>query len=544
MFQKSLSRRLISLVRVSLILMLLLGALNLSSTAFASSVSKGIEAPTAYVTTITVNSGTDPDDHKSKTCLTDTPCTLRRAIVQARGLGASQRPVLIQFDIPQDSQEGYDSSLGIWKINVYKTLDTTIFRTIYGGGVTIDGTTQPGGRSSGPKIFIVGPTTGQKNGLVVGENDAGGHDANVIRGLGFQNLQNHVTVNSNNNIIEDNWFGLSDDGSEPYLLQDDPQQGSGESGVSISGGSPTGNIIQDNYFLGLDGVAAAIRGDANTFAGNYVGTTANGDIPDKQTDPTLICTPVDWLGGGGLTLDGDDHTVDSNVFAGLRQEIYKTSTQPDAIMVTGEGHIVQNNKIGIAGDDTEVGVCGRGIYMSDGPKEIQVLNNSIVDPGYSAISLNGVLYDENTLQGNTIKKSTAWPEIEGNPEKEDAIQVGPSIPEEFRMFYPAKVTEIDGTTVKGTAGDNSPCPNCVVEIFLDDTDNIVEALQSLDMVTAGSDGKWTATIPVALTKGQGLRTLSTTAKYNTIPYMNAGTTTQLSVLYKGGYEIFLPLVVR
>jgi len=497
------------------------------------------------VTVITVDSGTDPTTSKSETCVSTTPCTLRRAIVQARALGAAQRPVLIQFNIPATPAEGYNSTLGIWKLNIQSTTDPSVFRTLEYGQIIIDGTTQPGGTTTGPKIFIVGPSTGAKDGLIVGANNSGSHDGNEIHGLAFQNFKTHLIVNSNNNLIEDNWFGLEDEGTEPYLRNDDLQDGSGSAGVALSAGV-TGNLIQDNVFLGFDGVAAALRGDANTFASNYVGTASDGTTPGKQTIPSLVCTTVDWLGGGGISMEGDDHTIENNVFAGLRQEIFSSSTQPDAVRVTGTGHLIQNNQIGVDVLMNEVGVCGRGIYLSDSPKEVQLFNNTIVESGLSAISLNGILYDENTLRTNLIKKSSAWPEVEGDPEPENAIQVGPSMTEAFRNFLPAKVTEIDGTSVSGTSGNSSSCPNCVVEIFLDDTDNIIETLQSLVIVTAGANGNWSATLPFELSSGQGLRTTSTTAQYNTIPGMSAGTTTQLSELYTSASSgtIYLPLVIK
>jgi hypothetical protein len=98
--------------------------------------------------------------------------------------------------------------------------------------------------------------------------------------------------------------------------------------------------------------------------------------------------------------------------------------------------------------------------------------------------------------------------------------------------------------VEGTSGADSACPNCVVEVFLDDTDEITEALQSLVVVTADGSGDWMATLPFELDSDQGLRTTSTTAQYNTIPNMNAGTTTKLSVLYVSDYLVYLPFVVR
>ena len=116
-----------------------------------------------FATIITVNSGTDPDESQSKTCLTDTPCTLRRAIVQARL--ATSRPVLINFNIPAEAAHGYDAAQQLWRIQVYNTTQTSIFRRL-NGDITIDGSTQPGGRTTGPKIVIVGPGTGTKDGLI------------------------------------------------------------------------------------------------------------------------------------------------------------------------------------------------------------------------------------------------------------------------------------------------------------------------------------------------------------------------------------------
>jgi hypothetical protein len=42
----------------------------------------------------------------------------------------------------------------------------------------------------------------------------------------------------------------------------------------------------------------------------------------------------------------------------------------------------------------------------------------------------------------------------------------------------------------------------------------------------------------------GIRTTSTTAVYNTISGMNAGTTTKLSDLYTAEFTVFLPVIVR
>ena len=101
---------------------------------------------------------------------------------------------------------------------------------------------------------------------------------------------------------------------------------------------------------------------------------------------------------------------------------------------------------------------------------------------------------------------------------------------------------MDGVTIIGTSGEGSLCPNCIIELFLDDKDAINEALVSLGVVTADASGNWTAIIPAELSSSQGIRTTSTTAQYNTIPSMSTGTTTGLSILYVPGYQLCLPMV--
>lgn len=508
------------------------------------------------VTTITVNSTTDPTTSDSQTCITETPCTLRRAVIQARNLPAAQKPVLIAFNIPT-TDPGYISAKGIWKIQFAGISSAANASLRYlNGNIIIDGNTQPGGRTTGPKIFLVGSGTGQRDGIKIGETAT--QNNNEIRNLGFQNFATHIYVNSDNNIIENNWFGLNDDGNAPYLRNGNPQDGSGMTGVALMGTSVTNNTIQYNVFLGLDGVSAAIRGKSNKFLNNFVGTASDGGVPGKASDPDEVCTTVDWLGGGGITVDGviysgTNHHIAHNVFAGLRQEIFSLSTQPDAIRVSGTYHLIEENKIGIDGKNNEVGVCGRGIFLSGSPHDMIVRNNSIVNPGMSGISLNDPLYDAVTLRNNTVKRSTPWQSIEGNPKPENAYQLGTSLPDPFELFVPAKVTKINGTEVTGTSGQGSPCANCIIEIFLDDDDGIVEALQSLVIVTSDANGNWTATLPAELSSGQGLRTTSTTTKFNTIPNISKDTTTGLSEdLYKPGGQIgpgdglsvFLPFIRR
>ena len=235
-----------SMIRSSLFAMAVVaGMLLVWLTAGGSGAQASTGDAVPYVTIITVNSTTDPDTSDSRTCLTYSPCTLRRAVIQARNLSAGEKPALIAFDIPT-SDPGYDAALQIWKIQFSGISSTSNAALRYlNGDITIDGATQPIGRTGGPRIILVGPGTGQEDGIKLGETAA--QNNNTLRGLGFQNFTTHVYINSDANLIEDNWFGLSDDGGQPYLRNDEPEDGSGSAGVAVSDGADA-NIIQGNYF--------------------------------------------------------------------------------------------------------------------------------------------------------------------------------------------------------------------------------------------------------------------------------------------------------
>ena len=93
-------------------------------------------------------------------------------------------------------------------------------------------------------------------------------------------------------------------------------------------------------------------------------------------------------------------------------------------------------------------------------------------------------------------------------------------------------------------GEGNPCPNCVIEVFLDDDDGINESLQLLATTTANASGAWSVILPAPLTRGFGLRTTSTSAQYNTIPNMDAGTTAGLSTFYPAQRWVYLPMFKR
>jgi hypothetical protein len=210
------------------------------------------------------------------------------------------------------------------------------------------------------------------------------------------------------------------------------------------------------------------------------------------------------------------------------------STPEDALSVTGEDHVIQNNIIGVDADGQRFGVCGEGVHVggSSGGHYVQVLSNTLVgSQGSAGILVTGGVHgydlDAVTWRGNTVEEST-----------NEVFAFGDTLPSTLRDFNPAAVTAINGTVVSGTSGLNSLCAGCIVELFLDEIDIVTETLESLDVVTADGNGNWIAELPRTLAITEGIRTASTTITDGQIVHpeepayiYHAGMTTKLSDLY-------------
>ena len=496
-----------------------------------------------FQTTITVNSTADPDTSLSTTCSSN-PCTLRRAIVQARALPAAQRPVLINFNIPT-SDSGYNSTLNVWRIDLDPASSNT-FRRLDGGQIVIDGTTQPGGRSNGPKIFV----RGRNNQHILIVNDR----ENSIRGLGLQGFG--MQINHGGNFIEENWLGLNEDGSSIYYVNGD-QTTDNDATIQDAETPPASvgeNVYRNNVVAGSRATAMTIRSDDSWIVGNYIGTRADGTIPLPPNGSTICDNPA-WVAGGGIVLVGGNGTqvggptaAERNYIVGVRNlDPNSQATQPFGIQLGSVGaYYVAHNYIGRDVNDLNVGICGEGIRVSS---DFTVLaDNYIVAPYEPAINHlpDTIGANANTYRSNIIVDSAL------------AITFGPVVPDELKYFNPARITAIDGTTVSGTSGlpgqapdglIDSSCPFCSVEVFLDNDDELVETLESFGTTIADEDGNWSLALPRPLASGEGLRTISTTNNYGVIQNYEAGTSTRVSVLYTpdnlaGQALIYLPMVRR
>jgi hypothetical protein len=489
-------------------------------------------------TTILVDRSDDPEPSSlTRTCGFDDSiyssasdgCTLRRALLEAGARPDSDRPIAIQFNLASDDP-GYEADSDTWTITIDAplllangTLDNTNV-----GDVTIDGATQPGGRSTGPKIYL--ETNDNRWDVELTDN--------VIRNLGFVG-GGVIFLKETDNLIEDIVMGLSRDGQEIVLrTPDDPKRLAG-GGVHISADD---NTVRDSVISGSFASAITIDGsDNNLIELNYIGTRADGTVP--PVDPAIECLrsfnydPNNWYGGWGINLSGSNNIIAENLIAGLHILQSPNDTPPRALEIFGSNHLIVDNEIGLGSDGEIVGVCGQGIKVSGSDTEIlfNVIAASRADseeaePAAILASDTSPLFGQITVAGNEVILGPGT-----------VYGFGPGIKDDLRLFNPAKVTSVTSTTVSGRSGDTTPntngpdvesaCPNCLIDLYLDDLDDNQEALLHLGGTTADGDGNWSFSLSEPLPADAAIRTNSTTTSAGVIGSYGAGTSTKLSELY-------------
>jgi hypothetical protein len=446
-------------------------------------------------------------------------CTLRRALLEAAARPQTDRPIAIQFSLlPGDANADLEVA-GTWTLPINGTLPKLKTPTILdpNGAVTIDGATQPGGRTTGPKIII----DTNDNSLEVESKN------NTFRNLSIKG-GGVLFLKEDGNLVENLWMGLTDDGQSIHFRTPGNERRMAGGGVTIRGSDD--NIVRDNIFAGTFVAAVNIDGGSNNLVeDNRIGMRADGTVPPI---PALIqCLrsfdydDQNWYGGWGIATTGSNNQILNNRIAGLHIMQSANDTPPIAIDLFGTGHTVTGNIIGVDLADAKAGVCGQGIKITS--SLTQVLDNTIVrsragfeDDETSALFGTGAGINRVTVRGNIV--------IEGPG---NVYEFGPGVPSGLREFSPAKITNVAGTTVSGTAGDGSPCPGCIIDFYSDNDDEIGEALTYLGTATANGAGDFTFNLAQPLPADSGIRTSSTTPSSGIIPGFGAGTTTRVSKLF-------------
>lgn len=471
----------------------------------------------------------------------DGKCTLRRALFEASQRSQADRPIGIRFNIPI-TDPGYSPEVsGTWVISVTAALPPLDTPSIAdrNGQVTIDGNTQPNSRSDGPPIII---DTSDFSLEIESSR-------NVIRNLGFKN-GGAILVKSfaPTTTIESIWMGLSDDGQSVQFRT--PGQFNRMAFGSIFLASD-GNIVRNSVLTGAFARAVDINSsDNNLIENNRIGTRADGTVP--MVDPAIRCKIViedpddpfefyydenDWYGGWGISVSGSGNIIRNNHLVGMNNVRSGNDTPAMALEVFGNNHQIISNTIGIDKDGYELGVCGQAIKVSG--YEQDVLDNLIVgasrfnpdDPNTAAILVSDTSpqFDRITVMRNIVRDGIL-------PSTEDYYEFGPGLPEALRLFRSARITEMSGTTVRGAngvdiIGNTHECPNCLIDLYLDDDDAQNEALEWLGQTQADVNGNFVFTLTQPLSSTQGLHTISTSTEDDVIVDYSAGMSAEASKLF-------------
>ena len=460
-------------------------------------------ATTPTATVITVNSS-----------VADGKCTLRRALRQVAATPLADRPIEIRFNLPiTDTNKDLEVS-GTWTLDIEAALPALL-----GGSVTIDGNSQPGGRSTGPKIIL---NTNDDSFSVESED-------NVIRNLSIKG-GGVIFLKGERNTVEKVWMGLTDDGQSIHFRTPGDEKRMAGGGIFITGHD---NIIQDNVIAGAYARAVDVNSgyQNNLIQRNFIGTRADGTVPAvaeaAQCLRSFDYDTQNWYGGWGIALAGSNNKVLNNRIAGLHILQGANDTPPMAIEIFGTNQLIQNNVIGIDSAGSQVGVCGQGIKVAG--NGTQILDNIIVGSriGFEDVVPTAILANDSspTFGRISVRRNLVGSSPGG------IFEFGPGVPALLRNYAPAKITTINGTNVAGRAGDNSPCANCLIDFYSDDTDGNAEALRYLGNTTADSTGNFSFAMTQTLPSGVGIRTSSTSQSAGIIGSYGAGPTTRVSKLY-------------
>jgi len=486
-------------------------------------------------------------------------CTLRRALREAGAISDDAfctgcTPVTIVFTglngTNGDADDGQFSG-GQWIIPIDDAPSNSAFG-LYPQSVTdVDGPVILSGpavqvqqNQEMPRVMIDGGTT-----LEIELSDVLVQNLGFLGGMSIHAKEESITFTNNT-------WGLTPDGQNMAFsdLANDANDLAGNHGV-LSTSKADNLTVSENIITGAGTFAVEVNSSTSgvVIRDNWIGTNINGTVPVVPqalqcrtfTSPfNPVVPPLDddeWFGGAGISAAGTGLLVTGNVIAGLQNIRSTNDTPPEALTVFGALHTLELNVIGQDINGQSIGVCGQGIKFSTQTNVTSPQNNghliieNIIDSSrYGFENTKGaMLWSDTSNQafrdgGNTVRGNIV---VDG-PEK--YFELGPMLATDIRTFEPAVVTQVDGVNVSGGShlsnvfGDPSPCPGCLIDLYLDDGDEHEEALQYLGSAVADGAGDFTFVLDAPLLEEFGIRTTSTAMSDDIIPNTWAGQTSKMS----------------
>lgn len=443
-------------------------------------------------------------------------CTFRRAIRDAAARPPEDRPILIAFDIPT-TDPNYNAQLNTFTLQIEDPLPPLETESILDdtGNVSIDGSTQPIGRTNGPSIII----NTNEHSLEIEST------GNLINDIAFKG-GGIINVKEDGNTIQNIWMGLADDGQSIHFRDPNDRVRMAGGGIRLASNDNkvTSSVISGAFARAID----IDGGDNNLINNNNIGTLADGTVPavSEQSEcvRSLFYDPNNHYGGWGISLSGSNNTISNNRIAGLHILQTANTTPPMALEIFGDGHTITRNFIGQDSGNNPVGVCGQGIKVSGSNTDI--VENFIVRSrkGFEGPEDAAILASDSspTFGGIRVQRNL----VTDGPEK--IYEFGPGIPSLLRLFPAPQLTSYDEYDIAGW----SNCPGCTIDIYLDDLDEQEETTLYVGSTTADNNGNFAYTMPFLLASEEAIRTQSTTNSFNVIGNYPDGTSTQFSQLFK------------
>lgn len=504
-------------------------------------------------------------------------CTFRRALREAgarsdASLCPGCQPVLIRFTGLNGTDGNgddvhFNASESQWVIPVSSAGSSSAFMLKPQSIIDVDG-----------PILVQGPAIDVLNGempkIIIDtaktlEIELSGV---TIRNMGFMGGMS-IHWKEADGVFENNTWGLDTDGMSikfaDFAL--DANDLAGNHGI-LSTLKGDNMLVRNNVISGAGTYAVEINSGTSgvQILDNLIGTRIDGTIPTipaqfkcraftspfNPVTPTL--DPSEWFGGAGISAAGTGLLIQGNTIAGLQNIRSTNDTPPEALTVFGAMHTIENNIIGQDVNGISVGVCGQGIKMSTITNVITPVNNghmvidNVIDSSRNGFdnTTGAILWSDTTSAsfldgGNTIRGNL----VINGPEK--YFEVGPLLTTPIKAFEPAAITSISGVNISGGndpsdfMGNPSPCPNCIIDFYLDDNDGNEEGLEHLGSTTANANGDFNFTLSTSIANGFGIRTTSTATANDVIPHTWAGQTSEMSneayfevsdVIFANGFE--------
>lgn len=485
-------------------------------------------------------------------------CTLRRALREAGAISddafcSGCTPINIVFTGLDGSNGDADDSQftgGQWVLPVADGVSTSDFGLFPQSITDVDGPVNLIGfpvdvqnNNQMPRIMIDSGKT-----LAIELSDV------TIQSIGFMGGMS-IHAKEENITFQNNTWGLDPSGLDVVFgdFVGNTDNLAGNHGI-LSTIKADNLLVRNNIITGASTFAVEVSSGTTgvQILSNWIGTNINGTapaVPDNLECRTFsninpVDPPVDaaeWFGGAGISAAGTGLLIRDNVIVGL-QTIHSTfSTPPEALTVFGALHTIENNIIGQNVDGTSRGVCGQGIKFSTQTDVINPQNNghmvldNLIDSSRNGFdnTTGAILWSDTTSLafldgGNTVRRNI----VINGPEK--YFEIGPMLSTALKTFEPAEITSINGLAVTGgnhpsnIMGNPSPCPNCLIDFYLDDGDASEEALEHLGAAVANANGDFTFNLSSPLPDGFGIRTTSTSQADDVLPNTWSGQTSQMS----------------